>query len=126
MNIFQLRFVNIGLFFLLTFFSGYWLHHSGKPYGAILFNLHKLIGFGLFVLLMIRVIQLNRTVPLSTIEWIAFAVAALFFIATIVFGGLVSIDKPWPAIVSLAHKLLPYLTVLSTGFSLYLLLGQKS
>ncbi len=126
MNIFQLRFVNIGLFFLLIFSSGYWLHHSGKPYGAILFNVHKLIGFGLFVLLIIRIYQLNHTTPLSAVEWIVCAVAGLFFLATIVFGGLVSIDKPMPALVSLAHKLLPYLTLLSTAYSLYLLLRYKS
>ncbi|HMB24231.1 MAG: hypothetical protein ACM33V_14370 [Chloroflexota bacterium] len=125
MNIFQLRFVNIGLFFLLIFSSGYWLHHSGKPYGAILFNLHKLIGFGLFVLLVIRISQLYRATPLSAPELIACVIAGLFFLATIVFGGLVSIDKPMPAFVSLAHKLLPYLTALSTGFSLYLLLRHK-
>jgi cytochrome b561 len=125
MNIFQLRFVNIGLFFLLIFSSGYWLHHSSKPYGAILFNAHKLIGFGLFVLLVIRVYQMNRTTPLSTPELIACVVAGLFFLATIVFGGLVSVDKSWPTVISLAHKLLPYLTLLSTGFSLYLLLKYK-
>ncbi len=125
MNIFQLRFVNIGLFFLLIFASGYWLHHSGKPYGAVLFNLHKLIGFGLFVLFVIRIYQMNHAIPLSASELIACVVAGLFFIATIVFGGLVSIDKPWPAVVSLAHKLLPYLTVLSTALSLYLLLRHK-
>ncbi len=125
MNIFQLRFVNIGLFFLLIFVSGYWLHHSGKPYGAILFNIHKLIGLGLFVLLVVRIYQLNLTTPLSWLQWIICVVAALFFIATIVFGGLVSIDKTMPTFVSLAHKLLPYLTLLSTAFSLYLLLVQK-
>jgi cytochrome b561 len=125
MNIFQLRFINIGLFFLLIFSSGYWLHHSGKPYGAILFNAHKLIGFGLFVLLVIRVFQLNRTTPLSAVAWIACAVAAVFFIATIVFGGLVSTGNPMPIFVTLAHKFLPYLTLLSTGLSLYLLLGQQ-
>ncbi len=125
MNIFQLRFVNIGLFFLLIFASGYWLHQSGKPYGALLFNLHKLIGFGLFLLLVIRIYQLHHATPLSALELTACLIAGLFFLATIVFGGLVSIDKAWPAIVSLAHKLLPYLTVLSTTFSLYLLLRHK-
>lgn len=109
----------------MIFASGYWLHHSGKPYGAILFTVHKLIGFGLFVLLVVRVFQLDRTAPLSAIEWIAFAVAALSFIATIVFGGLVSIDRSWPAFVPLLHKLLPYLTVLSTAGSLYLLFRQR-
>ena len=102
MNIFQLRFVNIGLFFLLIFASGYWLHHSGKPYGAILFNAHKLIGFGLFVLLVVRIYQLNLTTPLSGLEWVTCMVTALFFIATIVFGGLVSIASR-PSGVRLPH-----------------------
>lgn len=125
MDTLHLRFVNIGLFFLLIFSSGYWLHHSGKPYSAILFNVHKLIGVGLFVFLVVRMVQINGTTPLGTVEWIACVAAALFFIATIVLGGLVSIEKPWPVIVTLSHKLLPYLTVLSTAFSLYRLLGQK-
>ena len=125
MNIFQLRFVNIAIFFLLVFSSGYWLHHSGKPYGAILFNVHKLIGLGLFVFLFVRIFQLHQTTPLNTLEWVACLIAGLFFLATIVFGGLVSIAKPMPAFVSLAHKSLPYLTVLSTAVGLYFLLGRQ-
>ncbi len=125
MNIFQLRFVNTGIIFLLIFTSGYWLHYSGKPYGAILFNIHKLIGFGMFVFLAIKIYQFNQATPLSPVEWIACLAAGLFFLATIVFGGLVSIDKPMPAAVSLMHKLLPYLTALSTAAGLYLLLGRK-
>lgn len=125
MNIFQLRFVNAGIIFLLIFASGYWLHHSGKPYGAILFNVHKLIGFGMFVFLAIKIYQFNQATPLSTMEWMVSLAAGLFFVATIVFGGLVSIDKPMPAAVSLMHKLLPYLTALSTVTGLYLLLGRK-
>jgi hypothetical protein len=125
MSIFQLRFVNIGLSFLLIFSSGYWLHHSGKPYGAVLFNAHKLIGFGLFVLLIIRVSQLYRATPLGTPELIACMIAGLFFLATIVFGGLVSIDKAMPNFVSLAHKLLPWLTALSTMTALFLLLRNR-
>ncbi len=125
MNIFQLRFVNTGIFFILIFASGYWLHHFGRPYGAILFNVHKLIGFGLFVFLFVRIFQLHQTTPLNTLEWAACLIAALSFLATIVFGGLVSIAKPMSSFVSLAHKLLPYLTVLSTAAGLYLLLGRK-
>lgn len=125
MNIFELRLINIGLFFLLIFASGFWLHYSGKPYGLILFNLHKLIGFGLFVLLIVRIYQVNHAVPLSTLELIACVVAGLFFLATIVFGGLVSIERTMPVAISLAHKLLPYLTALSTMASLYLLLRHN-
>lgn len=125
MNIFELRFVNVGLFFLLILSTGYWLHHSGKPYGAILFNIHKLIGFGLFVFLAVRIYQMNQAVPLSAPQLIACVAAGLLFLATIVFGGLVSVDKPMPAFVSLFHNLFPYLTVLSTACSLYLLFQPR-
>ncbi len=122
MNTLQLRFVNIGIFFLLIFASGYWLHHTGKPYSILLFNAHKLIGFGLLVFLVIRIHQMNHAAPLSMSVLIVGMIAGLFFLATIVFGGLVSLDRPMPAFVSLAHKLLPYLTVLSTATGLYLVL----
>ncbi len=125
MNVFQLRFISAGLFFLLILPSGLWLSHSGKPYGMLLFTAHKLIGFGTFVFLAVRIYQLNQAAPLSAIELIAWIIAGLFFLATIVFGGLVSIDKPMPAVVPLLHKLLPYLTVLTTAAGLYLLLRHK-
>jgi hypothetical protein len=125
MNPLQLRFVSAGLFFLLILPSGLWLSHSGKPYGMFIFTAHKLIGFGLFVFLAINVYQVNQAAPLSALELTACLVAASFFLATIVTGGLVSIDKVMPTTVSLMHKLFPYLTVLSTVASLYLLLRQK-
>jgi hypothetical protein len=125
MNPLQLRFVSAGLFFMLILPSGLWLSHAGKPYSAILFNAHKLIGFGLFVFLIINVYQVNQATPLSTLELTTCLIAGLFFLATIVTGGLVSVDKVMPAVVSLSHKLLPYLTVLSTIASLYLLLRQR-
>ena len=125
MNVLQLRFVSAGLFFLLILPSGLWLHHSGKPYSLLLFNAHKLIGFGLFLFLTINVYKVNRVAPLSALELTACLIAGLFFLGTIVTGGLVSIPKAMPGFVSLSHKLLPYMTVLSTIISLYLLLRQR-
>ncbi len=125
MNVLQLRFVSAGLFFLLILPSGLWLSHSGKPYGTLLFTAHKLIGFGLFVFLGVNIYRVNQVTPLGAMELTACVIAGLFFLATIVTGGLVSIPKPMPAVVALLHKLLPYLTVLSTVVSLYLLLRQR-
>jgi hypothetical protein len=125
MNILQLRFVNTGLFFLLILASGLWLRHSGKPYGAILFNVHKLIGLAVFIFLIVNISRMNQGTPLSALELIACAVSGLFFVATIVSGGLVSVDKSWPTFVPILHKLLPYLTVLSTITSLYFLFKQR-
>lgn len=126
MNVIQLRFVSVGLLFLLILPSGLWLSHSGKPYSLILFNIHKLIGFGLFVFLAINIYRLNRATPLSALQLTACLIAALFFVVTIVTGALVSIPKAMPAVVWLSHKLLPYLTMLSTVVSTYLVLRPRS
>lgn len=125
MDVLQLRFASAGLFFLLILPTGLWLHHSGKPYSLILFNAHKLIGFGLFLFLTFNVYKINRAAPLSAPALTACLIAGLFFFAAIVTGGLVSIPRAMPEFVSLSHKLLTYLTVLSTIGSLYLLLRQR-
>jgi hypothetical protein len=125
MNVLQLRLVSAGLFFLLILPSGLWLSHSGRPYSLILFNAHKLIGFGLFLFLIISVYKVDRITPLSGPQLATCLIAGLFCLATIVTGGLVTTPKAMPGVVSLSHKLLPYLTVLSTAVSLYLLLRRR-
>lgn len=125
MDAFQLRFLSAGLFFLWIVPSGLWLKHSGKPYGVLLFNLHKLIGLGVLVFLAINVYRLSQSAPLSAAELIACVVAGLFFVATIISGGLVSIDTTMPAFLRMTHKILPYVTVLLTIASLYVLLRNR-
>lgn len=122
----QLRVVGTGLFFLLIFLFGFWLNRTGKPYSAILFNIHKLLGLGALVFLAITIYQINQAATLNAIELTACLATGLFFLSTIVSGGLVSIDKPMPVPISIMHKLFPYLTVLSTAVTLYLVLGRKS
>ena len=125
MNTLQFRFLNAGLAFLLILPSGLWMSYSGKPYSMLVFNIHKLIGFGLFVFLTINVYWVNQATPLSFPQRTACIITGLFFLATMVTGGLVSISKVMPVGLSLSHKLLPYLTVLSTVVSLYLLLRVR-
>lgn len=121
MNILQLRIVSAGLFLLLIVPSGLWLGHAGKPYSAMLFNLHKLIALGAFIFLMIHVYRMHQVNPLTPLQFTVCVLTALFFVSTIVSGGLVSVDRSIPAAVLMSHKLLPYLTLLSTTASLYLL-----
>ncbi len=121
----QLRIVGAGLFFLSIFLSGFWLSRSGKPYSVIIFNIHKLVSLAAVVFLIITIYQINQVAKLSAIELIASVVTGLLSLGTIVSGGLVSIDKPVPAAISMMHKLFPYLTVLSTAVTLYLLLSRK-
>lgn len=121
----QLRVVGTGLFFIFIFLSGYWLSRSGKPYSAIIFNIHKLIGLAAGVFLVTTVYQIHRVAPLGPAEIAAIVVTVLFFAGTVAAGGLLSIDKPMPAAISMMHKLLPYVAVLSTAVTLYLLLNRK-
>jgi hypothetical protein len=121
----QLRVVGVGLFFVFIFLSGYWLSRSGKPYNVIIFNIHKLIGLAAGVFLIMTVYQVHQAAPLGPVEIIAIVVTVLSFVATVIAGGLLSIDKPMPAAISMMHKLLPYVAVLSTAVTLYLLLSRR-
>ncbi|MBN2556906.1 MAG: hypothetical protein JXA97_13290 [Anaerolineales bacterium] len=125
MSITQLKVLSAGLCFLFIFLSGFWLSRSGKPYGAILFNVHKLIAVAAFVYLFITVRQVQQVTPLSPVEIAACLAAGLFFLSTVISGGLVSIEKPMPAAISTMHRLLPYFTALSAAAALYLLFTRK-
>ncbi len=111
----------ISTLFLLIFLTGYRLNRSGKPYHAILFNFHKLVGLGGLVFWASLIYRTYQSAHFGPTAQATGLVAALLSIATIVTGGLVSLTKPAPATVAFLHKLLPYLTVLSCGATLFLL-----
>lgn len=125
MNTFQLRFVSAGLFLLLIFPSGLLLRHAGKPHNAILFNLHKLIGLGMFIFLAVTVYRIQQGAPLITLELSVCLLSGFLFLVTIVSGGLASLDRPIPAVISILHRLLPYLTALSITAAGFLLFYQR-
>jgi hypothetical protein len=125
MDITQSRVIGAGLFFIFIFLSGFWLSRSGKPYGTIKLNIHKFIGLGAVVFLAITVYQIHQLAPLRQVEMAASLVTFVFFVVTIISGGLSSIDKAMPAAFSALHKLFPYLTTLSTAVTLYFLLSHK-
>ncbi len=117
----QLRIVGAGSFFVVIFASGYWLSRAGKPYSVIVLTIHKLISLAAVVFLVIAMVQSNRVAALGTIELVAGAVAGLFFLSLIATGGLLSSDKQMPEVVLRLHRIAPYLTVLATAVTLYLL-----
>ena len=126
MGTMQIRIVGTGLFFLFIFLSGIWLSHSGKPLNVIILTIHKLISLAAVVFLVITLYQINQVAKLSAIELVAGVIAGLFFLSAIVTGGLLSTSKPMPAAILTVHQVTPFLTVLSTAVTLYLLLSRKS
>lgn len=117
----QLNLLSAGLFILLIILSGFWLSRMGKPYNMLSITIHKLIGLAVGIYLVLTVYRIYQAAMLSPTEIIAIVIAVLFFIGLVATGGLLSAEKPVPLSVSMIHKLFPYLTVLSTGFALYLL-----
>ena len=115
------RFVGAGVFFVAIFLSGYWLSRSEKPYNVVILTIHKLIAVAAFVSLAVIMIQSNRRATLGTIELAAGVITGLFFLSLIVTGGLLSSEGQMPAVVSMLHKIAPYLTLISSATTLYLL-----
>ena len=124
MNTIQLRTIGAGVSFLLILLSGFGLTHSGKPYGVLIFTVHKLLSVGMVVLLGITIRQANQAMKLGTMGWLAVVVTGLFFLTTVVAGSLLSISDSMPVIVRKLHQITPYLTTLSTLVTLYSLLKR--
>ena len=123
MNAGMTRTLTVGALFIIIFGAGFWLSRSGKPYNGLLFTIHKLVGLGALVFLGITVSRIGRTQGLQPGQIAAISVAGLSFLVTIVTGGLVSASTTLPAFVTVIHRLFPYLTVLSTAGTLYLLMS---
>ena len=121
----EFRIVTIGVLFLTKFASGLWLSRAGKPHNAALLTVHKLISLLTVVLIAFLIRHLRRGVGLSGVEMGAIAVTGLLFLTGIVTGGLVSLEKPAHVVVSIAHKVAPYLSVISTAVMFYLMWGRS-
>ena len=122
MNAAQIKVAVAGLFFLGIFLSGFWLNHSGKPYGLLIFTLHKLVALGAVIFLGLTVYRFQQVYPLNALQIGVLALTAVQFLITIATGGMLSVEKAMPALVLRLHQVAPFLTVLSAGGSLYLLL----
>lgn len=110
-----------GALFVLTFALGYLLSRSGKPYNPVVFTVHKLAALAALVVLARQAYLVQRAAPLNPLQWTALLLAAACFIAAIATGGLLSVERPAPAIVGRLHQVVPYLTLLASAASIYLL-----
>jgi hypothetical protein len=122
MNI-TVRAIAAGLLFLFVFLSGIWLSRRGRPLKVGISTVHKLISLAAGIYLLVTILQRNRVVPLGANEWIAIVVTSLCTLGTVASGGFLSSDQPRPVALLRVHQVMPVLTVLSAGVTLYLVLG---
>lgn len=117
------RAIVAGLSFALIFLSGFWLSRRGRPLNSGISALHKLISVATGVFMGVTIHQVNQASPLGGTGWVAIAVASLCTIATVASGGILSFERPVPTAVLRVHQVMPVLTAVSTGVTLYLLLA---
>jgi hypothetical protein len=120
----DLRLLFASLSFFIVLISGIWLTRAGKPYSALLLNVHKLISLAGVVLLALFVRQQGRVSELPSALIAVNAVSGLLLVASIVTGGLVSVDRPMPRTILFAHRVMPFLSLAASAVAVYLLLSR--
>ena len=115
------KFIIAGTFFVFILLSGFWVSHSGKPINTFILTVHKLISLAAVVYLAITVYRIHQVTPLNLVVTIASAVTLLLFLTLIATGGLLSAAKSTPGIILNIHQIMPYLVILSTTATLYLI-----
>jgi hypothetical protein len=77
------------------------------------------------VFLVFTIYQKNQVATLGATELVASAVTGFVFLGTGISGGILSTDKPKPGSLLRVHQIAPFLTVLSTALTVYLLVIRK-
>lgn len=120
----QIRIAGTRLLFLSIFVSGIRLSRSGRSLNGFILTIHKLISLAAAAFLVITIYQVNQAAALNAIELTAGVVTGLAFLGAVISGGLLSTGKPMPATILRMHQITPFLTVVSTAATLYLLLDR--
>lgn len=106
-----------GIIFIFILISGIWLSNLGKPYGTILFTIHKLIALAFIVYVFIISKKLFKTLELNLALWIFIVGAAISVILIIVTGGILSNNEDVKNSLVIVHKISSVVLLLSlTGW----------
>lgn len=112
------RTIITGALLVPTLALGYWLSATGKPYNQLVFTVHKLLPLGALVVLDYTAHQVNKIERLGAGDVAALVAMNLCFLATIVTGGLVSLETPMPSAVRWTHKIGPWAATASSALLL--------
>ena len=121
MKIIKIRIIATGILILFTIISGIWLSKLGRPLNVVIFAIHKIIALLTTILTVIIIYQLQKNIKLSNVELILIAVTGLIFLIALISGALLSFEKPVNLILLTIHKLTPFLIVVSTALTIYIL-----
>jgi cytochrome b561 len=101
----------ITVLFIIVFLLGFLLRRSGKPYNGLMLTVHKLISLAVLILVILVVYRFNQATPLDSTALLTAVLTVVFFVAAIISGGLVSLDRPTSPIARALHWMTPFLTI---------------
>lgn len=106
-----------GITFIFILISGIWLSKLGKPYGTILFTIHKLIALAFIIYVFIISKNLFKAMEINPVMWIFMVAAAISVIAIIATGGILSNQEEVKNSLVIVHKISSVVLLLSlTGW----------
>ncbi len=107
--------------FLLLFLAGFWTGNAGRPVNGLRMNIHKFIALGLAAYLIVFMVRIQKGNGWDPLETIAVSVSGILAFTAILTGGLSSLKVQVP-VASLIHKITPYLVIISTFITLWIVL----
>ena len=101
----ELKFLIIGLLFLLTIGAGIWLGRSGRPLNPLKFNLHKFLALGAVIFTAWQAYQMVQSAgaPVSLADLFAspglftFLILATLILVIVLFATGAFLSRPKPA-----------------------------
>ena len=123
-----------GIFFLFILLSGLWVspRRESRITASCLHTSTSWSDLAAGIYLIRTVYLTHQATPLKAAQWTSIVITALLFLVTVAAGGLLSIldagnlqsmSQPMRTAVSLVHKFSPYVIIVSTGVTLFLLLS---
>lgn len=109
--------------FIIVIVSGILMSRLGKPYQAVLFNIHKLISLAAIVLAAIALNNFRKASGLSSQQLTLVIAIAIFVLATLATGGIISAKEEPAKIILMIHKIMPVLIVI--GLTTFLIILKK-
>lgn len=115
------RALGAAVFFFLTLLSGSWLSHLGRPLNLVLSTLHKLLGLGAGIYLVVTLVQFGRSGPPGAGVIVAAVVTGLALLAGAATGAFLS-GRPPTAPLRRLHATASFVALLGAATLLWMLL----
>lgn len=121
------KLITAGALFLFTLISGMVLSRSGRPLSIGLVAVHKFLALGVIVLIGMVVYQTMKSMDgVAALKMAAVIISTALFLALIATGGFLTREEmELPAYVLKIHQAASVLSLLSSPFTIWMVLSRR-